>query len=66
MNTVREEDKCSKHQFSNYNKAKYCHSACCDLPHRGVKAERIESFTNLKFQSIARNQRKISPELPLL
>lgn len=63
MNIVNGEDKCSKHQFSNYNKTEYYGSACCDLSLRWVKAGRIESFKILKFQSIAGNWRKTSPEL---
>lgn len=31
MNIVNGEDKCSKHQFRNCNKAEYHGSACCDL-----------------------------------
>lgn len=53
MNIVNGEDKCSKHQFRNCNKAEYHGSACCDIG--GGKAEKIESFKDLKFQNIVRN-----------
>lgn len=53
MNIVNGEDKCSKHQFRNCNKAEYHGSACCDIG--GEKAEKIESFKDLKFQNIVRN-----------
>lgn len=55
MNIVNGDDKCIKHQLSNYNKTAYHGSTCCDLSLRGVKVGRIENFTNLKFQHIARN-----------
>lgn len=52
MNIVNGEDKCSKHQFRNCNKAEYHGSACCDLQgEEKQKRQRVLKIRNFKTLS---------------